>query len=161
MERDLSVDLIKSGAIKGKEALEILDEGEFLYHGSTDKIEELEPRQAFNWSSGVKVPDGEPAVFATDNYERAIFMAVLRGLQGSQGTDYDNESREYRYKMNRKKVDQLNKNPNVTGYVMVLPKENFTNEGADYRSEVKIKPKYFIEVNSSDLPKNIEVTEDD
>ena len=159
-EKISSLDLIEQGEISGRKALEILDNGEYLYHGSSFKVEELEPRQAYNWSTGEKMPDGDPVVFATDNYERAIFMAVLKELQGTHGTSIEKDEKTCHFRIDKRKAEQLKERPDVSGYVMVLPKKSFTKKGGDYRSKIAVSPQFCIKVTKEDLPENIEIIED-
>jgi hypothetical protein len=59
--------------------LEIEKEGVYVFHGSPDLIEELEPRQAktLDKESGEMIQHGEPAVVATPFVEIAVFRAII------------------------------------------------------------------------------------
>ena len=154
------IELIRSGAIKGREALEILDDGHFVFHGSDEDLNALEPRQAYNWKSGEKVPDGEPAVFAADSIDVAIFMAIRKGLQGKSGFSKKEDETGYTFCMSKELASNLEKLPDKTGYVMVMPKDSFEKIGGEYRSEIEVKPEFVVKVSKKDLPAKIDIPED-
>lgn len=141
--------------MNGRNFLKKLEDGKYLFHGSNKKINALEPRQAYDWSSGKKQKDGTPAVFATDNLDRAIFMALLRDIPGMHGSEY--RVGKYILHINKRKEEELSKISNINGFVMVLPRDKFKKSGADYRAETEIKPDFIIKVTKKDLPSNIEV----
>lgn len=73
--------------VKGREKLLALEkEGKFVFHGSPDVINVLEPRQAYNRNdeTGTMEKHDEPAVFATPYAEVAIFRALInaKGVKG-------------------------------------------------------------------------------
>ena len=79
-EPDQTLELIRTGAAKGREALSWLDEhGAYVYHGSNLRLDKLEPRQAYTLNRELqqRVPDGEPAVCTSKNFEIAIFRALI------------------------------------------------------------------------------------
>lgn len=60
---------------QGKEILTALEkEGRYVFHGSTELLEKLEPRQAKIWDKDKKemIKHGEPSVVATPFAEIAI-----------------------------------------------------------------------------------------
>ncbi len=65
IKQPVNIKQIKSGEIKGREALRVLQNTEKqVFHGSWQNLRELEPRQAHN----DKKTDGEPAVRTSNNY---------------------------------------------------------------------------------------------
>ena len=161
--------LIEAGMLKGREALEFLDaRGDYIYHGSPLKIEKLEPRQAhqFNAQTGERIPDEEPAVAAADNYEMAIFIAVLNKKYGSKGDwsgfgrkmNQKNELEDY-FRSTQHLLDNA-REQRAIGYVHVFEKKEFVQfRDFEYRSKNEVAPIYIVEVGIEDLPKNIKIVE--
>lgn len=150
-------ELIESGQVKGREVLAWLDEhGQYVYHGSWQKIDELEPRQSFSNGN----PDGEPAVCAADDYETAIFRALInRHRDAARGVKH--VSRFYRHQgklhfdASRESIEHAMAEV-VVGYVHVMNKNQFSlYRGSEYRSDQEVAPDYVIEVHGTDLPDDI------
>ncbi len=136
----------ESGNIIGTmDELETLEAtGEYVFHGSPYEIKELEPRQATN----AGLPDGEPAVWASDLPVVAIFMALVGGRysSGVSITNGEVELTAVRSGLTALRGDKL------TGYVHVLPKEQFTKvKQHDYVSTKPQHPVEVIKVKAKDL----------
>lgn len=127
-------ELIKAGVLKGREALEWLDKnGSYVYHGSPQKLHRLEPRQAhqFNPETGVRTPDGKPAVCTAGNYEMAIFKAVLKETGDKDKGDWssfwvkrDGENKKIFFKATKNMLE-ITENKKPIGYVHVFNKSEF------------------------------------
>jgi hypothetical protein len=150
------------GGINRERLLELEREGRFVFHGSPDTIEKLEPRQAEdqNAETGEMEKDGTPAVFASPFADVAIFMALMRGdnVPGTRTSRYNMDSENGLHFAATKNL--LDNARNITGRVYVLDKQQFTDfKGADCRSEKPIDPIDTIEVTAGDLPPGIDVLE--
>lgn len=142
---------IERGELSGRKAIEALAATrQFVFHGSKDRIEELEPRQALNEG----LPDGLPAVFAAsdDAYDLAIFMALVgpggRTAFSTQGVrdghfDFQADAAALQYAQS----------PGTEGFVHVLPKNEFVRDTEfQYRCDHSIKPRLIVRVSSADIP---------
>lgn len=123
-----TIDHVKSGILKGREALEQLaTTGNYVFHGSGQKLEKLEPRQAHTVSSdSIKTPDGPPAVFATMNAAIAIFMAVYSANKKPEkrgGASFRQEGEGVKFKASPGMVDF--KDQETTSFVYVFDKKTF------------------------------------
>ena len=166
-----SEELIKEGTIKGRVALEYLDQHrEYLYHGSTQKLERLEPRQGEQMGE----PDGDPAIAATNRVDIAIFRALISG-HASRAKGRDKHYSSFgRHEDGAIHLDALAEDINdarrddAVGYVHVFKKAEFTPYPRDdspdalteehlyeYRSHQPVVPTFVVEVNGKDLPKDI------
>lgn len=149
----------------GKETLEQLSKtGEFVFHGSPQKLEKLEPRQqtSFNQKTRVTEPDGKPAVCAALNYEIAIFRALTSSHIAEQlgvkdyYTEFDMSDGKPYFRGNPQSI-AIARRPDARGYVHVFRKKDFQpHNDLESRAYQEVKPIYTIEVKSSDLPENIE-----
>lgn len=140
---------------------ELENEGKWVFHGSRSKIEEFEPRQAYNYpanSHEERIPDGKPAVFASPSADIAIFMSIINELN-IPGKFYCvfglNSNGEITFKATKETIEQLH---NATGYVYVFDKNKFIprspTESLSYKSVI---PDDVVMVTEKDLPKNIEI----
>lgn len=142
-----------------KQKLEKLErENKYLFHGSGFLIKTLEPRQAYQFTDGVNIPDGKPAIFASPFVNYAIFMALInktncpKGYQSSSGFDKD----KLTFRATKKTLDQLN--DISKGYVYILNRTDFTERyKGEWMSYKTVKPIDFVEVNKSDLNFPIDV----
>ena len=149
---------------KNREALLALErEGKYVFHGSPDSIDVLEPRQAYDQDreTGEMVKDGDPAVFATPYADVAIFRALINrgeGL-GDSASRFGIENEELHFGATQNLLDQAK---TVTGKVYVLDKSLFGKlKGMQQRSEKTIIPVQVVDVSFDDLPINIEVIEEE
>lgn len=143
--------------------------GEYVFHGTPiDNIETFEPRQAHDFGS----PDEEPAVFATELPDIAIFMALVNHQNSTNpdapyhsGTSVgQNDQGEYFVKDLRATQNLLDgaRLPGSRGFVYVFPIQHFTRrekKQGEFRCLENIKPLHVIPVSSSDLPQSIRVIE--
>ena len=122
---------------KSREKLLSLEkEGRYVFHGSPDIIETLEPRQAFNQNkeSGVMEKDGEPAVFATPYAEVAIFRALTspKGVSGESTSSFGINGEQLHFSATKNLLDSAK---SKIGRVYVLDKQKFQDfEGMQCRS---------------------------
>lgn len=156
-EAKMGLEKNKSGREK---LLELEKTGQFVFHGSLDKINILEPRQSYNCNkeTGKEEKDGDPAVFATPFADMAIFRALIheKGLEedseSSFGIDDDGKLHFFATK------NLIDRARGIIARVYVLNRDDFDN--FDYiqcRSSKEIIPVEVIEVNVDDLPDNIKI----
>jgi len=144
---------------KNREKLLSLEkEGRYVFHGSPDIIETLEPRQAYNQNkeAGEMEKDGEPAVFATPYADVAIFRALINanGVLGESTSSFGINGEQLHFSATKNLLDSAK---NKIGKVYVLDKQKFQNfEGMQCRSIESNSPIEIIEVGVDDLPQNIE-----
>ncbi len=154
----------------GRKELQKLEaEDRYVFHGSENPdLDSLEPRQGYNYKNGVKEPDGDPAVFASNKADYAIFMALInkhncpKGYSSSAGT-IDNEKAEIVLQLRVRKdaFEQLTEDS--SGFVYIFDKNQFTprkDRGVEYISNVTVSSIKKIKVNKKDLPPYIEVFEE-
>lgn len=130
--------------------------GQYLFHGSpVSDIEEMEPRQAFDWSSGMKEKDGDPCVATTPFADVAIFRSIVN----EDWTSFEkNDDGSLSFKASEKALESSKKG---SGYVYVFKKDAFKPhqdpQGMEWRAHSPQKPTQFIHVSFRDLPENIHV----
>lgn len=133
-------------------ALKKLEEtGSYLFHGTPNgKIAEFEPRQAM--SLGQK--DGQPCVAASEYSDPSIFMAIFSGrVSCGWSSNKDN----FGFYMSKRDYEMAKKE-NWKGYVYTFDRSNFNKYLAwEWRAYDRVKPLKKIEVDFSDLPKDIDL----
>lgn len=137
-----------------------LDE-QYVFHGSGLKILELEPRQAHTVIDGVNTPDGEPAVYASQFIDYAIFMALINkeNCPYSTRSSCSFESGRLIFGATQETLDQLP--DNAIGYVHVLHRNAFQLRGGSEWFSTQIqKPHETIEVHRSDFTEPINIIDD-
>jgi hypothetical protein len=147
-------ELIKSGEVKGREALEFLSAtGKYTFHGSPYRIDILEPHQA---RSGGE-PDGEPAVATTPNVDSAIFRAIIHRRKDEAAGRPHNSAWSgtrggMRYMTLKSSIEALT--PDEEGYVyaFVTADHQFFAWKGELRSLQPLKPDVTVTVHQSDLP---------
>lgn len=142
-----------------REKLAVLEgTGEYVFHGSMDKLSVLEPRQAHNYVDGEHFPDGEPAVFASSNADYAIFMAIINerncpeGFHGHAGYS----GKDVKLSATKETLEQLKND--AYGFVHVFDRGFFSSrDGNDveFVSFRSVRPIEVIRVIKQDLPANI------
>ena len=147
---------------RGKEILMNLEkEGLYVFHGSTELIEELEPRQAKVWDKEKKemTEHGEPSVVATPFAEIAIFRAVISNkIKAEDGKNYSSFGFDGEKPFFETTPSVLKNAKDAIGYVYVLKKEDFIKiSPMEWRSDKKLKPVRTFEVHFQDLPENIKL----
>ncbi len=145
--------------MKIDEALKLLTiESGYVFHGSGNVIKEFEPRQAHTIVDSKKIPDGEPAIFASTFLDYAIFMALFNkencpnGYQA--GVSYNGVS--FTYTAIQKTLEQVSEN--TKGYVYVFNRSDFTRRNnSEWVSYKKVKPILSFEVSRGDFKPAIEI----
>lgn len=145
------------------ELLQLEAEGKYVFHGTGVDVEMLEPRQSVDTQTG---PDGNPAVFASDLVDYAVFMAIInkRNFPGgirSRVSRYGHEdgSHEYAYYVPAGALERLDES--ATGWVYVYAKEQFNpyKKPGEFISEVPVTAVRKVLVHRRDLPIHIETFE--
>ena len=138
---------------------ELEAEGKWVFHGSGEQIDVLEPQQAYNYQSvGKQIPDDSPAVFASPYADIAIFMSIFnksnisRGFRSGYGARGDGT---LEFRTTRYTIDQIN---SAKGYVYVFDKTKFiSRSSSEVLSYEKVIPNEVVIVNENDLPKKIHI----
>ena len=134
-----------------------LDE-QFVFHGSGLKILALEPRQAHTVIDGVNTPDGEPAVYASQFIDYAIFMALINkeNCPTSTRSSCSFESGRLIFGATQETLDQLSED--AVGYVHVLHRKTFNLRGGSewFSTEIQ-KPHEIIQVCRADFTEPINI----
>ena len=134
----------------------------YLFHGSGYKLKKLSPKQAYSWTSkGVKIKDGKPAVYASDYFQIATFMALINKKNCPKGywsgfTLTKRTKRKITFSATKLTLLQLKKS--IKGYIYIFNKKDFKKirpgEWASYQSVI---PLHIIKVGIEDLPGNIKI----
>lgn len=154
---------LDSFSFEKAELLALESTGLYVFHGSGEDLQELEPRQAYDDKFGA---DGLPAVFASSHCEYALFMAIVNkkncplGARSSAGaTTNPGTTPILRFGMSQKSLAQLT--DASYGFVHVFLKNDFLprddNGGVEYVSHKPIKPIKSIRVLKRDLPASFEL----
>jgi hypothetical protein len=142
-----------------EELRELESSGRYVFHGSGEKIEEFEPRQAHNYRNGEKIPDGEPAVFASDILDYAIFMALINKSNLPQGytAGVSNKNGILEFSVSKEVSEKITNE--FKGFVYVFLKNDFERKenSSEYLCKKKIKPIYSICVSRGDFNKTIKI----
>ena len=149
---------IKNEEKSGKEKLRKLEaKGRCLFHGSGMRLKTLEPRQAYTYpenNTTTRIPDGEPAVFASDVADAAIFMAVVSkpNVPKTLRSGYVNlKNKGFKFMVTQETMDQIK---NAKGFVHVFNRNEFEQKGDTnvWTCQKIVKPIEIIEVSERDLP---------
>lgn len=142
--------------------LKLEKENKWVFHGSAFLVDKIEPRQAYSSKTGTRIPDGNPAVFATPIADIAIFMAVfnkenmstnLHRKYKSGFTGEEDGGVEFRVTK-----DLMDDAINFNGYVYVFDKNKFKPRSSfEVLSDVALTPEDVICVTEKDLPNNIQI----
>ena len=135
--------------------LELEREG-YVFHGSENSFNRLEPKQSYIIINEEEIKDGEPAVFASQFADIAIFMAIINETNCPKGfrSGFSYEDSKLSFRATQETLDQIT--PQAKGYVHVFKKEDFK-----FRSECQmvsfsfVTPLEILEVSADDLPENI------
>lgn len=146
----------------GKESLIALEkEDAYVFHGSTELLGELEPRQAKIWDKGKKemAEHGEPSVVATPFAEIAIFRAIISNkIKSDDDKHYSAFGSDGDKPFFETTPSVLKNAKDAVGYVYIFRKEDFVKiSPMEWRSNKKLKPARIFEVRFQDLPKNIKL----
>jgi hypothetical protein len=158
----MSVEAPKNRIEEDKETLMSLEkEGVYVFHGSTELLEELETRQAKIWDKDKKemTEHGEPSLVATPFAEVAIFRAILSTkIKADDGKHYSSFGSDGENPFFETTPTMLINAKNAVGYVYVFKKDDFAKlSPMEWRSDNKLKPVRTFKVNFQDLPDNIRV----
>ena len=127
-------------------------QGDYLYHGSPFKTENLQPRQAHD----IGYEEGcQKAVYATDDLDMALCFAL--GVEGKENFERTMLP-EYGMKMLFK-----NCHPRYgkKGYVYILSKEKFVHAmGSQWVAYTEQTPLDIVEINVDDYVKDYCIIED-
>ena len=141
----------------GKDKLHELEKtGKYVFHGSPiADIQELEPRQPYDYSSGDKVAHGHASVVATPYADIAIFRSLV--YRDTTGFGVENGVSNF-----RASKQALEHAQGAKGYVYVLQKDAFmpmhgSDTEMDWRAQSNQIPEQVIEVVFDDLPEGIEL----
>ena len=140
-----------------EEILNLEKQGDFVFHGSPDKLLFLEPRQAYTLKDNQKVEDGVPAVFASTYSDIAIFMALINkeNIKATFKSGYGFENNKLTFKISKEVKDKLT---NLKGFLYVFNKNDFQQKNqAEYVSFKTAKPIKTLEINENLLPKDIKL----
>lgn len=126
----------------------------FLYHGTwVEGINILEPRQAKNGDA----LDGNPAVFASNDIDYAIFMALIGTNRwgGWSSKKYPGRG----FYLHEEFLDDLAPDyGDIDGYVYFLDANDFSeSKHQTFRSEHPVKTLGSIAVSAFDLPSDITI----
>lgn len=145
--------------MNGREHLENLQHEErYVFHGSENRVEELEPRQAYTIVGGRKIPDGEPAVFASPFVDYAIFMAIINKTNCPKGCRSGYSKNGDIIKFTATQATLLQLNPSSRGYVHVFKKSDFQQRNeSEWVSYKNAKPVDVVEVLWSDFRPKVEI----
>lgn len=138
-----------------EEILELEKQGDFVFHGSPEKLESLEPRQAYTFKGDLKIEDGKPAVFASIYSDIAIFMALINGknIKSTFRSGYGSLNGKIEFRLSKETKDKL---INLKGYLYVFDKKDFTEKNhAEFISYKTVKPIKILEIDETFLPKDI------
>jgi hypothetical protein len=138
-----------------EEILDLEKQGDFVFHGSPNKLEYLEPRQAYTWKNDIKTEDGKPAVFASKYSDIAIFMALINreNIKANFRSGYGFQDDKHEFRLSKETKDKLF---NLKGYIYVFNKNDFEQRNSvEYVSYKIVKPIKILEINESFLPKDI------
>jgi hypothetical protein len=114
--------------LAGREALDDLARrygDDILFHGSTRRVDVLEPRQ-MSWVDGAgrRYPDGKPAIAADTGYDVPIFLALFKGRRYCY---YDTTTPGgTTYIVGKAMNPEWKDVKKLDGYVYVLERKHFT-----------------------------------
>lgn len=157
--------------IPSKELLhEFERDGRFVFHGSSRKMERLDPRQPLNWNKESKKmePDGKSAVCATRFSDIAIFRALTgrkfplkdysTGFRLREEGDGDEKKLIPEFDISENLRQYIrNHRSEIRGFVYVIDGKRFNCfSPMESRLEEQVVPDRVIEVGIDDLPDNFQ-----
>jgi hypothetical protein len=147
----------------GKNRAELLaleKTGKYVFHGSTENLNILEPRQAQNKNKRTEKMEycGSPAIYATPYADVAIFAALIKN--NAKNVKEDNECEmdleNLHFSATQNLLDDAKK---IVGKVYILDKSKFQLVGAEFSSDKEVVPIAIMKVTADDLPENIKLIE--
>lgn len=143
---------------KPKRLLNWAIKNNFLLHGSTQKIELLEPRQA---NDAKKESGNKIAIYMGDDVTIAIFMALVGGTDASGNTSFHKQTRTSSDDIEKTNYQFSVDNPRMihsSGYVYIFTRnqaEKFID--GEYHSYKPQKPVATIKIHRSDLNQPVDI----
>lgn len=156
----------REGTLNLREKLISLEkEGKFVFHGSSEIINILEPRQPyiFNKKTKKREKHGELCVVATPYADIAIFRAIVNKK------NFPESGYASSFKINKNGLPELAATEQILknvvdkkGFVYVLDKSLFSRfSNMEWRTGKEIKPNEIILVIAKDLPSDIQLIDKD
>lgn len=146
--------------INTKEKLmELEASGEYLFHGSPNKIFSFEPHQAFTDQGGNRVPDGEPAIFTSSEIETPIFRSIFHESQfdGKGGTFSMGFTNGVKPLVNANEAT-IEVAKNNKGYVYVFYKKDFEpHRDTEWISKKNVTPYAVFYSSFKDIDLHIDI----
>ncbi|MEK7433231.1 MAG: hypothetical protein AABZ74_08885 [Cyanobacteriota bacterium] len=129
----------------------------YLFHGSPNKIEVFEPKQAYTFINGQNIKDDDPAIHASPIIDIAIFMSLINRINCPKGSysKFEYKNNKVVFEATKETLEQLNK---PKGYIYVFERSFFKQR--DYIEYVTYKSIIYnmvIKVGIDELPQNIEL----
>ena len=158
MKESIEVKNISEAKMK---LLELEKENKYLFHGSPNLINELEPRQP---TRGENEKHGKISICATPYADIAIFRSIVNPQNSTcekhfSGFGLNQKKENVKFKFETT-IEVLNSLKNKSGYVYVLNKDLFRKKNKmEWRTENKITPLEVLKVSFNDLP-TIEIIKD-
>lgn len=136
--------------------------GKYVFHGTGEDIDVLEPRQAHKFTEGPGGKgrkDGAPSVFASTSADFAVFFAILNPKNCPLGRhaevasfSFKDGTYDLRFKASEATLSQLS--ADSFGYVYVFDKAAFVERepgGLEYTNRNPVKPLEKIKVTKTDI----------
>ncbi len=137
--------------------IELESQRRFIFHGSGKFHHQLEPCQAYTFVDGQSKKDGEPAVFASELADYAIFMALIdvNWISGCRAScSYQNG--RLIFGASQLTIDQFT--GSTVGFVHVLEKSKFAHRGGiEWLCTSIVRPTSIIEVRVDDFQRTINI----
>jgi len=142
-----------------KRLLELEESNKFVFHGSYSDLSMLHPKQGYNLNKNTNVmeKDGDPAVFATNFSEIAIFRSLInkQNIKGPSCSYFGIKKGHLYFAATQ---NLINAAKNKTGKIYVLNKNKFQpRNNIEVVSYQPVPPIEVVEVDFNDLPQNIEI----
>jgi hypothetical protein len=159
-----SLEELDQGHLSGREfLLDVEKKDGYLFHGSAERIEWLEPCQPYrcDQNTGAMVEDGGPCVSASPFADIAIFRSLInRRTKGGVGwSAFGVRGGKPSLRTTRQVLDTV-RGKKVVGWVHILERDQFYQRNeAEWRSLMPVKPISVIRVDCEDLPPYVEVGE--
>lgn len=133
--------------------------GRYVFHGTGEDIDALEPQQAHTYVEGVRQNDGPAAVFASSSADYAIFFAVMSRKNcplGRKASVADFEFKDDTYRLHfRASAGTLSQiDDSSFGWVYVFDRTQFhlrQEGGIEYANRQPVKPLKKFKVTRKDL----------
>ncbi|HEY9755504.1 MAG TPA: hypothetical protein V6C97_10105 [Oculatellaceae cyanobacterium] len=142
------------------ELIELERHGSYVFHGSGKSHKQLEPRQAYTVVDGQSVKDGDPAIFASELVDYAIFMALI-GVNWIKGcrASCNFENNRLIFGANQLTIEQLT--DSTIGFVHVLERRKFEPRGGiEWLCKSVVKPSQVLQVSVDDFHRTINILSD-